>query len=92
MSLASHVSKAMEIALSYSSPVESMVTLANMMREEALQYRDWKFEKDLSDFECPPNLFSISSYLVAFLRRLLGNEDASQTILTYFCFLTLFFH
>jgi hypothetical protein len=64
VSLASHVSEAMEFALSFSNPLESMVTLASMMREEALQYRNWKFEKDLNDFEYTPMLqFFLNQFL-----------------------------
>ena len=77
VSLTSHVSEAMDFALSYSTPVESMITLANMMREEALQYRDWKFEKDLNDFECPPMLqFFLNQFLFGrFSKKVTGKRD-----------------
>ena len=40
VSLSSHVSEAMEFSSSYSTPVDAMATVANILREEVLQYNE----------------------------------------------------
>ena len=51
VSLDRHLSEAMEFALSHSTSIETISTIAKVLREEALEYRDWKFETDLNDFQ-----------------------------------------
>ena len=77
VSLDRHVSEAMEFALSHSTLIKTMSTVAKVLREEALEYRDWKFESDLNDFQCPPKLmFFISQLLFGrFSKGVTGKRD-----------------
>ena len=52
------VSEAMEFALSnsYSTSLDAISTVGMALREEALSYRDWKFDGSFSKFENPPLL------------------------------------
>ena len=77
VSLDRHVSEAMEFALSHSTSIETMSTVAKVLREEALEYRNWKFESDLNDFQCPPKLmFFINQLLFGrFSKGVIGKRD-----------------
>ena len=77
VSLDRHVSEAMEFALSHSTSIETMSTVAKVLREEALEFRDWKFETDLNDFQCPPKLLFFLNQLLfgRFSKGVTGKRD-----------------
>ena len=56
VSLDMQVSQAMDFAESHSNTIETLSTVAKDLREEALGYRDWKFETSLDGSKCPPKL------------------------------------
>ena len=80
VSLASHVSQAMEFKSSHSSPIEAMASVADMLRQEAMAYRSWKFENGFDNFKCPPMLqFFLSQFLFGrFSEAVTGKRDAER--------------
>ena len=77
VSLATHVSEAMEMSSSYSTPVDAVSTVANILRQEALQYNVWKFETELDNFKCPPMLLFFLNQLLfgRFAGKVTGKRD-----------------
>ena len=71
----------MEFALSHSTSIETISTVAKILREEALECHDWKFETDLNDFQCPPNLmFFINQLLFGRLSKgVTGKREAEYS-------------
>ena len=64
VSLPLHVSHAMEFATSHSVSVDAITSIANILREETMNCRNWKFTTNLDNFSNPPMLqFFLNQYL-----------------------------
>ena len=77
ISLPLHVSHAMEFATSHSVSVDAIASIANILREETMDYRNWKFTTNLDHFSNPPMLqFFLNQYLFGpHSKKVTGRRD-----------------
>ena len=79
VTLSKSISQAMQLATSQNTSVDTLVSVASVLRDEIMTHRDWKFSTDLINFKNPPMLqFFLNQLLFGpHSRKVTGRRDAA---------------
>ena len=79
VTLSKSISQAMQLATSQNTSVDTLVSVASVLRDEIMTHRDWKFSTDLINFKNPPMLQLFLNQLLfgPHSRKVTGRRDAA---------------